>query len=223
MKRPMDQALADLRTLTLRMGGLAEGILARAVQAVIERRDDLARALPADDLEIDRIDVAIDQMVMRAVALQAPVAEDLRKILAIKMIATDLERVGDLARSIGKSALRLMERAPLPPSAHLEQLAEEARRQLKRALDSFADSDTAGARTVLAGDDQVDDDEDAVVLDAIEEIRGHPERSLQAVDLILIARNLERVGDHATNIAESVILAVEAQNLKHAEKFRARG
>lgn len=221
MKRPMDQALADLRDQTLRMGGLAEAILGRAVQAVLERREDLARGLPAEDLEIDRIDVAIDRLVLRALALQAPVAEDLRKILAMKMIATDLERVGDIARSIGKSAQRLADRPPLPPSPRLEQLADDARRQLKRALDAFADSDAAGARAVLAGDDQVDDDEDAVVRDAIDEIQHHPELSLQALDLILIAKNLERVGDHATNVAESVVMAIEAQNLKHAEKFRA--
>jgi phosphate transport system protein len=190
------------------------------MQAVTERRAEIAARLPLEDLEIDRLDLQIDALVMRALALQAPVAEDLRQIVAIKMIATDLERVGDIARNIGKSAARLAERAAIALPAPLDELFDDARRQLKAALDCFADFDAARARTVLAGDDRIDDDQDRVVRAAIEEISSHPELFSQQVDLILIAKNLERVGDHATNIAESVVLAVEARNLKHAEKFR---
>ena len=91
---------------------------------------------------------------------------------------------------------------------------------LKDALDSFADGDPAKARSVLAADDRIDDDQDRVVRDAILEISAHPELTSQGVDLIMIAKNLERVGDHATNIAEDVILAIEAQNLRHAGKLR---
>ena len=142
------------------------------------------------------------------------------EIVAIKMIATDIERVGDIARNIGKSAGRLAERAAIPLPAQLDELADDARRQLKAALDCFADFNAERAHSVLTGDDQIDDDQDRVVRAAIEQISSHPELFSQQVDLILIAKNLERVGDHATNIAESVILAVEARNLKHAEKFR---
>jgi len=204
------------------MGGLAEAILGKAVRAVWERRADLAREVQHDDLEIDRMDVQIDEAVLRALALQAPVAEDLRQVISIKMMASDLERVGDLARNIGKSALRLAERTPVPLPPKLEELADEARRLLKDALDSFADGDAAKARAVLAGDDRIDDDQDRVVRDAIEQIGLQPEITSQEVDLIMIAKNLERVGDHATNIAEDVILAIEAQNVKHAEKLRGR-
>jgi phosphate transport system protein len=220
MSRIFDSVLAGLRESVLRMGSLAEAILAKAIRSVWERSSELAREVRIDDLEIDRMDLAIDEAVLRALALQAPVAEDLRKVIAIKMIASDLERVGDLARNIAKSALRLAERAPvlLPPK--LEEVADEARRMLKDALDSFADEDPEKARAVLAGDDQIDDDQDRVVREAIAEIAMHPETSSQEVDLILIAKNLERVGDHATNIAEDVILATEAQNVKHAEKLR---
>jgi len=220
MSRMFDMALAELREMTLRMGGLAEAILAKALRAVSERRADLARELPQDDLEIDRLDVAIDERVLRALALQAPVAEDLRQVLAIKMITTDIERVGDIARNIGKSALRLAERPVIRLPARLGDLAEEARSLLKAALDSFAERDAAKARVVLAGDDQLDLDQDKIVREALEEISAHPEISSQGIDLILVAKNLERVGDHATNIAESVVLASEALNLKHAEKFR---
>lgn len=180
----------------------------------------MAREVRIDDLEIDRMDLAIDESVLRALALQAPVAEDLRKVIAIKMIATDLERVGDLARNIAKSALRLAERPAIPMPPKLADVADESRRLLKDALDSFADEDPEKARSVLAGDDRIDEDQDRVVREAIAEIGAHPEISSQEVDLILIAKNLERVADHATNIAEGVILATEARNVKHAEKLR---
>jgi phosphate transport system protein len=220
VSRLFDSVLSDLRESVLRMGSLAEAILEKAVRAVWERRPELAREVRIDDLEIDRLDLAIDEAVLRALALQAPVAEDLRKVIAIKMIASDLERVGDLSRNIAKSALRLAERPAVALPTKLDDLADEARRLLKDALDSFADDDAEKARAVLAGDDRVDDDQDRVVREAIAEIGAHPEISSQEVDMILIAKNLERVGDHATNIAEDVILATEAQNLKHFEKLR---
>ncbi len=220
MTRLFDSVIEDLRKTLLRMGGLAESILEKAVQSVWERKGDLAAQVRKDDLEIDRLDVQIDERVLRALALQAPVAEDLRQVIAIKMMATDLERVGDISRNIAKSALRLAERPPVALPPKLEEMADEARRMLKDALDSFADADPTKARAVLAADDRIDEDQDRVVRDAILEISVHPELTSQEVDLIMIAKNLERVGDHATNIAEDVILAIEAQNLRHAAKLR---
>ena len=220
MTRLFDSVIEDLRKSLLRMGGLAESILEKAIESVWERNKDAAAQVRLDDLEIDRLDVQIDERVLRALALQAPVAEDLRQVIAIKMIATDLERVGDISRNVAKSALRLAERPAVALPPKLEEMADEARRMLKDALDSFADGDPAKARSVLAADDRIDDDQDRVVRDAILEISAHPELTSQGVDLIMIAKNLERVGDHATNIAEDVILAIEAQNLRHAGKLR---
>ena len=220
MTRLFDSVIEDLRKSLLRMGGLAESILEKAIESVWERNKDAAAQVRLDDLEIDRLDVQIDERVLRALALQAPVAEDLRQVIAIKMIATDLERVGDISRNVAKSALRLAERPPVALPPKLQEMADEARRMLKDALDSFADGDPAKARSVLAADDRIDDDQDRVVRDAILEIGAHPELTSQGVDLIMIAKNLERVGDHATNIAEDVILAIEAQNLRHAGKLR---
>ncbi len=204
------------------MGSLSEAILDKAVRAVWERRVDLAREVQIDDLEIDRLDLDIDEAVLRALALQAPVAEDLRQVIAIKMMATDLERVGDLSRNIAKSALRLAERAPIQIPPKLQEVADEARRLLKLSLDSYADADPAKAQAVLEADDRVDDDQERVVRDAIAAIGVHPEMTSQEVDLILIAKNLERVADHATNIAEDTILATEARNVKHEKKLQSR-
>jgi phosphate transport system protein len=214
-----DERLAELRELVLRMGSLAEEILAKALRSVFERSEDLAREVARDDLEIDRLDVAIDEKVLQTLALQAPVAQDLRGVVAIKMIAIDLERVGDLARNIAKSAIRMAQRPQVRMPGELEREAREAQQMLRAALDSFSSGDGARARTVIEGDDAVDDEQDRVVRGAIEAISRDPSITSQGVDLILIAKNLERVADHATNIAEDVVLATESLNLKHAAKF----
>jgi phosphate transport system protein len=219
MPRTIDPILSSLREMALRMGSLAEAILVKALRAVWERDAALAREVVIDDLEIDRLDLAIDESVLRALALQAPLADDLRKVIAIKMMASDLERVGDLSRNIAKSGERLIARPLVKPPAQLVGLADAAQRMLRDALDAFAQSDTARARAVLLADDRVDRDQDRVVEILIRDIGEHPELSPQEVDMILIAENLERVGDHATNIAEDVILATEARNLKHADKL----
>jgi phosphate transport system protein len=219
MTRILDPLMTELREQVLRMGSLSETILAKALRAAWDRRADLAREVAIDDLEIDRLDLAIDEGILRALALQSPVAADLRHLIAIKMMASDLERVGDLARNVAKSALRLCSRRPVSIPRDLVELAEAAQAILREALDAFGEGDVAKARAVLEKDDVIDEAQDRVVENAIREIGEHPEFSAQKVDLILIAENLERVGDHATNIAEDVILAEEARNLKHAGKL----
>jgi len=221
MTRAVDPVLADLRETLLRMGSRAEAILDKAVQAVLDRNADLAQGVEPDDLEIDRLDVLIDGAVLRALALQAPVAADLRRVVAVKMIASDLERVGDLARNIAKSALRLSLHPEMPVPLVLVRLARSAQRMLHGALDAYANEDAEGARGVLAQDEEVDRQQDEVVRSGLQEIAGHPDLASQAVDLIFVAKNLERVGDHATNIAEDVILVTEARNVKHASKLGA--
>jgi phosphate transport system protein len=220
--RVVDPVLKDLRELLLRMGGRAESILDKSLRAVWERDSQLAREVADDDLEIDRLDVAIDDAVLKALALQAPVAEDLREVVAVKMIANDLERVGDLARNIAKSALRLNRQPVIPLPPRLTRLARDTQRILSQALDSFAHVDGQAARAVLEQDDPIDAEQDQVITEALGQIASQPESASEAVDVILIAKHLERVADHATNIAEDVILVVEARNVKHAAKLRAR-
>ncbi len=221
MTRIVDPILKDLREKILSMGGLAEAILEKALEAVWTRNEALAREVRIDDLEIDRMDLAVDEAVLRALATQAPVADDLRAVLAIKMMATDLERVGDLARNIAKSALRLAEAPVVEIPTNLRTLADEARRLLRHSLDSFSDGDAERAGFVLDDDDRVDANEEEVVRDAIAEITENPHLTSVEVDFILIAKNLERVADHATNIAEDVIMQTQARNLKHASKLAA--
>jgi len=221
IRAAVDPVLQELRETLLRMGSRAEAILDKAVQAVIDRDGELARQIERADLEIDRLDVEIDGAVLRALALQAPVAADLRKVVAVKMIATDLERVGDLARNIAKSALRLSLHREIPVPLVLVRLARSAQRMLHDALDAYSAGDAEAARRVLAQDDEVDRQQDEAVRCGLQEISGRPELASLGVDIIFVAKNLERVGDHATNIAEDVILVAEARNVKHAAKLGA--
>lgn len=215
----VQKRLEPLRQQVLRMGHLAEAILDKSLQSVWKGDVELAREVADDDLPIDRLDVEIDQSVLEFLALQAPVAQDLREAIAIKTAATDLERVGDIARNIAKSAVRLIEMPEVSPPAALKSLADSSGRALRNALLSFANYDPGLAREVLASDDAVDADEEETFRSALDAIRDNPKASEQEVYFILIGRNLERVGDHATNIAEDVIQVVESLNLKHAEKL----
>jgi phosphate transport system protein len=219
MSRTVDPLLAELRRKLLRMGSLAEGILEKSLRALWARDAALAREVAKDDLEIDRLDVEIDEGVLRLLALQAPVANDLRHVVAVKMITTDLERVGDLARNIAKCALRLASQPEASFPAKLRDLADESKRLLRESLDSFTDFDVAKAEAVLREDDVVDESEGQVIQQAIRALGENPALAPQEVDFILIAKHLERVADHATNIAEDVILAAQARNVKHAEKL----
>ena len=206
------------------MGGFSEAILEKALRSVWDHDDALAAEVAKDDLSIDRLDVTIDEGVLKALALQAPVAEDLRTVMAIKMIATDLERVGDLARNIAKSARRLaaQQQAPAIP-AMLVSLARASQSALRRSLDSFARNDTDLARVVLDDDDAVDDLQDEVIRSVLRELERHPHAASSDIDVIMVAKHLERVADHATNIAEQAILAAEAKNVKHASKLAGIG
>ncbi|HVH17427.1 MAG TPA: phosphate signaling complex protein PhoU [Myxococcota bacterium] len=222
MSRFIETQIEGLRERLFRMGGRAEAIIDKAVRAVWERDAQLADEVKADDIEIDRLEVAIDEAVLKTLALQAPVAEDLREVLAIKMIATDLERVGDLARNIAKIARRLSSQPEMPLPATATTLARASQGALRRALDAFSRTDPNLARAVLDEDDVIDRVQDEVVQTMLRELGSHPESASQELDVIMLAKHLERVGDHATNIAEDVILVAEARNVKHAAKLASR-
>ena len=219
MSRVFERVIEGLRDDLLRMGSRAEAILDKALRAMWERDLGLAGEVEEDDVEIDRLEVAIDEGVLKALALQAPVAEDLREVLAIKMVAVDLERVGDLSRNIAKSARRLTANPEVPYPAALATLARASQRVLRRSLDAFSDSDAELARAVMDEDDVIDRVQDEVVESMLAAIERDPTAASQEVDILMVAKHLERVGDHATNIAEDVILVAEARNIKHAAKL----
>lgn len=211
--------LNSLRELILHMGQRSEEILARTLKSVWEGDRRIAEQVAELDVEIDRLDVEVDQAVLRSLALLAPVATDLREVVAAKTMATDLERVGDLARNIAKCAIRISDRGTGDSVPVLRKLAADCQDVLAKALRSYADNDPELAREVLDQDDEIDEEEDRLIRDAIRDIEANPGDTEQIIDLIFIAQSLERVADHATNIAEDVILVAESLNLKHAQKL----
>jgi len=215
----IDREICDLRDRVLEMAELAEAILDKSLHAVWTRDEALAGGVDGDDLAIDRLDVEIDHAVLQILALSAPVASDLRQVLAFKAIATDLERVGDLARNIAGCARRLAQRAAHPLPAALHALADDSRSLFRQAVRSLSELDADEARRVLAQDDFVDELEDRLIRESIARLAAEPDHTEQELDVIFIAKHLERVGDHATNIAEEVVLAAEALNLKHSTKL----
>ena len=218
--RPIvERKLSELREQVLRMGGLAESILEKSIRSISPPGPALADEVLEDDLAIDRLDIEIDRGVLALLALGAPLAQDLRETIAIKTAALDLERVGDLARNISESAIRLEEEKALQLPPDLQTLAAATRRILSSALTAFADKNADRARQVVEADDQIDADEARVIQDAKQAMRRHPEHAAAYVEFVLIAKSLERVGDHATNIAEDVVMTTQSLNLKHAKKL----
>lgn len=217
----VERDLDTLRARATRMGELADAILAKSLRAVRARDASLAAEVKQDDLAIDRLDLEIDDLVLKILALDAPVASDLRHVIAIKAIATDLERIGDIARNIAGCARRLAQEPAVALGGELDVLEERSTTALRDALRAFRELDVDLARAVLSSDDRIDELEGRIIRGAIARLSATPEHTEQEIDLIFITKDLERVGDHATNIAEEVILAAEAKNLKHAAKLAA--
>ena len=218
----VERDLDSLRERAVRMAGLCEAILAKSLRAVRERDRALSAEVKHDDLAIDQLDLEIDDLVLQILALDAPVASDLRHVIAIKSIATDLERIGDIARNIAGCARRLSEHPPVELGDELETLEASSRTALGNAIRAFRELDVELARAVLGSDDAIDELEGRIIRGAISRLSRSPAHTEQEIDLIFITKDLERVGDHATNIAEEVILAAEAKNLKHAAKLSAQ-
>ena len=219
MKRTLDPGLDDLRGLVQQMGERSTAILDKALRGAFELDRGAASEVAYDDLAIDQLDVDIDAQVLRVLALQAPVASDLREVVSIKMMASDLERVGDIARNIAKIAVRLSASGTALDHPPLVALAGDAKALLARALDCCARADADAARAIIEEDDRIDAAQDRIVEQAVASITEQPEQASKLIDVIFIAKALERVADHATNIAEDLILAVEARNVKHADKL----
>jgi len=223
MQRHFEQALEALKTDIIRMSSLAEQAIAHSLRALFERDSVLAGEVLGRDREINAMEVKIDHAVVDLLALQQPVATDLRFILAGLKINNDLERIGDHAVNIAESALQYADREPVKPFVDIPRMGQITKEMLRDAIDAFIHGDPLKGRAVLANDDIIDDLNKKVVRDLIALMRENPASLEQALDLIRVSRNLERVADLATNIAEEVIFITEAQNVKHHRDKRDAG
>lgn len=224
MERHFEHELETLKEQLLLMGGRVETVIHKSI-ASLERRDArLAQEIFDDDNAIDRLEIDIEERCLRLLALQQPLARDLRFITAALKISNDLERVGDHAVNIAGSSVRLAEQPLLKPLVDIPRMATIATGMLREALDAFVRRDGETARRICSRDDEVDDLNRQIYRELITFMIEDPTTISRALELILVARNLERVADLATNVAEEVVFIAEARIIKHhAEEIESRG
>ncbi len=186
-----------------------------AVEALRDRRPDLAAVVASGDGPINHLEIEIDDLCLRLLALQHPVGSDLRVIRSILKANTDLERVGDQAVNIAQAAMKLIQLPPLDSAADVEPLAELALAMLHDTMTAFGDRDVDRAMSVLLRDDAADATRDAVLRARLALMMADPSTAERGIALIVVARCLERIADHATNIAEDLIFVVEGRDIRH--------
>jgi len=215
MERHFDSELEELKNKLLLMGGRTEAIIQKSVEALKRRDAELATAVFDDDRAIDRLEIDIEERCVSLLALRQPLAADLRSITAALKISNDLERMGDHAVNIATCAVRLAETPPLKPLVDIPRMAGMAAGMLRDALDAFVRRDAATARRLCRRDDEVDNLNRQLFRELLSYMMEDPTTITRAMDLILVARNLERIADLATNIAEEVVFIAEARIIKH--------
>jgi len=213
--RHFQEELETLQSRLLEMGGLAEDRVRTAIEALVRREPGLVIQVLDGDGPINQFHIEIDSRCVKLLALYQPMAVDLRMILSAVKINTDLERVGDLAINIAEAASRYLGHPPVKELADIPRMAEIAHGMLRDALDSFVRRDLALAQRVLDQDDDLDHLKTQVFRDLLAFMLKDPQTIEPALDLILISRHLERIGDHATNVAEDVIYMVSAKDVRH--------
>jgi len=213
--RHFQEELEGLQTRLLEMGGLAEERVRASVQGLVTRDAAMIEQVLRGDEPINRLHIDIDNRCFRLIALHQPMATDLRGIVAAVKINSDLERVGDLAVNIAEAAKRYVTHPPVKKLIDIPRMGSLAQTMLRDALDSYVKRDTALARTVLNADDELDALKTQVFRELLTYMLQDPTTVEPALDLILISRHLERIGDHATNIAEDVIFMVSALDVRH--------
>jgi phosphate transport system protein len=209
------EELQQLKTRLLEMGGLAEDRVRSIVQALVERSSPTVDRVLAGDGPINRLHIEIDSRCFKLLARHQPMAVDLRAIVSAVKINTDLERVGDLAVNIAEAVKRYMRHPPVKELIDIPRMADIAQRMLRDALDAYVRRDTALAQAVLNEDDELDALKTQVFRELLTHMLQDPSTIEPALDLILISRHLERIGDHATNVAEDVIFMVSARDVRH--------
>ncbi len=213
--RHLQDELEQLKTRLLGMGGFAEDRVRASVQSLVSRDPDMVDRVLAGDGPINQLHIEIDNLCFTLLALHQPMAVDLRAIVSAVKINTDLQRVGDLAINIAEAATRYLKHAPVKELIDIPRMATLAQTMLRDSLDAYVRRDIAMAETVLSEDDTLDALKTQVFRELLTYVLADPTKIEPALDLILISRHLERIGDHATNIAEDVIFMVTARDVRH--------
>ena len=216
------EELELLKTRLLEMGGLAEDHVRMAVRALVDQDFGAINEVMVSDEAINRLHIEIDDRCFKLLALRQPMAVDLRAIVAAVKINTDLERVGDLAINIAEAAARYMQHPLVKPLVDIPLMASMAKHMLRDALDAFVRRDVVLARQVLDRDDALDSLKTLVFRELLAHMIRDSATIEPGLDLVLVSRHLERIGDHATNIAEDVIFMVSARDVRHHQGENSR-
>ena len=215
MAKHIERQIEHLKERILRVGTLVEEAISKSITALINRDLALSRRVIANDDEIDRMEVEVEEECLKILALYQPVAADLRFVVAVLKINNDLERLGDLAEHVAKKVLFLAKWPPLDFRVDFRAMAAKAQSMVKRSLDALVNRDALLARQVRDQDDEVDIMQRSLRQQIESQLRDHPERADELLKLISIARHLERLADMACNIAEDVIYMVEGEIVRH--------
>ena len=215
MQRHFHEELDALKQTLLAMGALVEDQIRRVMRALVERDEALARDVIERDHQVNAYDVEVDEKCVELLARYQPAASDLRFLTTAMKIVTDLERTGDQAVNIAQRALELNREAQLKPYIDLPRMAAKSQQMVKDALDAFVARDAGLARDVCARDSEVDALKEQVFRELLTFMMGDPKTIARALHLILVSRFLERVADHATNIAEMVVYMIEGKIVRH--------
>jgi phosphate transport system protein len=216
MERHVDSELQKVKELILEMGGNVERALDESTRALIDREPQRFDLVDELEKKINQAHLAVDDLCLRVLATQSPLARDLRLIIALIKINTDLERMGDQCVNISHNGRRYLQEPPLKPLIDLPRMATEVKFMVREALDALVKQDEKLAEDVLNRDDSVDALKNQIFRELLTYMMSDPRSIERAMNLILIARNLERLGDHATNIAEDVIFAVTGRDVRHS-------
>jgi phosphate transport system protein len=218
--RHFDQELEQLKVMLLEMASVVEAAITNSVNSVVQKDRGLAEDVLAKEADVNRMEVEIDDFAIKLLALQQPMAVDLRLIAAALKINTDLERMGDLAVNIAERAVELIEEPVIKPMVDVPHIASLVQSMVQKALDSFVNKDVELAKSVLASDDAVDNLRTASFHALVSFMERTKKHIPQAVNLLSVIRNLERIADHATNIAEDVIFYVKGVDVRHHAEVR---
>ena len=205
--KAFDEDITRLRGLIAEMGGLAEVALAESMEALVKGNDELAQQVIARDKRIDALEAEVDRLAVRIIALRAPMADDLREVIAALKIAGVVERIGDYSKNIAKIAGRIEGRKRFDPLTLLPAMADVAAEMVHDVLTAYAARDPALAQDVVLRDEKVDAFYDSIFRNLVSYMMENPATISSAAQLLFVARNIERIGDHATNVAEMVYYA----------------
>ena len=214
-RRRFHDELDSLQEVLMEMAGLVEQVIREAISAVLTRDGTVADRITDADDRIDELEVEIDARALELLALQQPMASDLRQIVTANKIANDLERMGDHAVNIANAARRLSETAPLPEIRELQEMAEVVQGMVSDALDAYVTRSAAKARMVCITDDRVDELRRSMFRILVTHMLEDPKRISGALELLLVSQNFERIGDLATNVCEDLVFLVEGLMIKH--------